>query len=208
MTTAPARLSRGDAVALGVIATAAVSVGIASIAAIAVRAADLFSAQVSVPMPVHDAESVAALADAPGIASSQYASAVVTFTDLAAGARWLLLLEGALPALATAGVCAVAWWLGVSLIRSRPFRTSMSWTLGIAAVLVLAGGILGQAAGAFGRAVAVDALASVDPSVHDVLWPLLAEIDLAPVGWGFALALVASAFSLGTRLQKDTEGLV
>ncbi len=34
------------------------------------------------------------------------------------------------------------------------------------------------------------------------------EFDLAPVGWAFALALVAGVFTIGRRLQRDTEGLV
>ena len=34
------------------------------------------------------------------------------------------------------------------------------------------------------------------------------SIDLAPLGWGLALAVVAGAFEIGQRLQRDTEGLV
>ncbi len=46
-----------------------------------------------------------------------------------------------------------------------------------------------------------------DPSYEGVsLWIL--NLDLAPVGWALGLALVAAAFELGQRLQKDTEGLV
>lgn len=198
----------GEGFVLGLIATGAVSVAIASIVAIVLRGIDLFGDAVAVTFPMHDGGMVGALKDAPAVLSSSYSAAIVTIDGLPAGARWLFLLEGALPALATVGVCAVAWWLGVSLIRSRPFRRSMSVAIGVAACLVLAGGVLGQLAGAFGRAIAVGHLAEADPRVHDVLWAFLAQFDLAPVGWGFALALVATAFQLGTRLQKDAEGLV
>ena len=34
------------------------------------------------------------------------------------------------------------------------------------------------------------------------------NLDLAPIGWAFGLALVAAAFQIGTRMQKDTEALV
>ena len=59
-----------------------------------------------------------------------------------------------------------------------------------------------------GRAEIVKDLAATEPGVEDVLWTLLVQFDLAPVGWAFALALVAGVFAVGRRLQRDTEGLV
>jgi len=207
--TSPQRRSRlGEGFVLGLIATGAVSIAIAAVVAIVLRAVDLFGLAPAISLPVHDGDPVKVLAQAPAVLQSNYASVHVTIEGLPFFARLLLVLEGALPALATVGVCAVAWWLGVSLIRSRPFRRSMSVATGIAACLVMAGGVLGQLAGAVGRSLAVSHLAEGDPHVHTVLWPFLLELDLAPFGWGFALALVATAFQLGTRLQKDTEGLV
>jgi hypothetical protein len=207
-TTGPRRRRLGEGFVLGLIATGAVSVAIAAVIAIVLRAIDLFGPAVTIPLPLHDGGSVHELDDVPEVLASSYSAASVTVGGLPAGARWLLVLEGALPALATVGVCAVAWWLGVSLIRARPFRRSMSTAIGVAAILVLAAGLLGQLSGALGRSIAVDHLAAGDPGVHKILWPFLAEIGLAPVGWGFALALIATAFQLGSRLQKDTEGLV
>jgi hypothetical protein len=84
----------------------------------------------------------------------------------------------------------------------------MSNAIGVVACLVLAGGVLGQLLGAFGRAMLVDDLAATSPEVTDVFWIFLVELDLAPVGWGFALALVAASFAIGARLQRETEGLV
>ena len=198
----------GEGFVFGLIATGAVSVAIAAIVAIVLRAVDLFGLAPAIPLPLHHVGAVKALAQAPAVLQSNYASAHVTVEGLPFFARLLLVLEGALPALATVGVCAVAWWLGVSLIRSRPFRRSMSIAIGIAAILVMAGGVLGQLAGSIGRAMAVEHLSVGDPSVTHVLRPFLLELDLARLGWGFALALVATAFQLGSRLQKDTEGLV
>ena len=34
------------------------------------------------------------------------------------------------------------------------------------------------------------------------------NLDAAPVGWAFGLALVAGAFQIGTRLQRETDLLV
>lgn len=200
-------VSRADGFGLGLIATGAVSVGIAALVAVIKGAFEVFGDEVAVRMPVTGG-SVAALDGVDSIRSADYSQADVAFTTLSAGARWMLLLEGALPALATIGVCAVAWWLGVSLIRGRAFRKTMSTTTGIAACLVTAGGLFGQLCGAIGRAMIVDHLASDDPSIYDTIPAFSIDLDLAPLGWGFALALIAMAFAAGTRMQKDTEGLV
>lgn len=202
-----AHVSRADGFALGLIATGAVSVAVASVVAIVANAIDAFRGEMTVSMPVHSTDA-AALSGFDGISSAQYTTAEVVFETVPGGARWLLLLEGALPALATIGVCIVAWWLGVSLMGARPFRRSMSWAIGIAACLVIAGGLFGQLCGAIGRAMVVDHLAAADAGVTDTFWTFLFELDLAPLGWGFALALIAGAFSIGARLQQDTKGLV
>lgn len=199
------RPSRADGFALGVIATGAVSVAAAALTGIALRVGDAFDDDLEVRLPVHDV--AAPDLSGNGIESAAWSAATIG-VDAGAGAGWLLLFETALPALATIGVCAVAWWLGVSLIRARPFRRSMSWSLGAAAVLVILGGVLGQACGAFGRAIVVEELAAAPAAAHEAFWPFLLELDLAPVGWGFALALIAGAFQIGQRMQRDTEGLV
>ncbi|WP_193596968.1 hypothetical protein [Microbacterium sp. YJN-G] len=200
-------VSRADGFGLGLIATGAVSVAAAAVVAIIAGAFQVFGSDAVVRMPLVGGEA-AAVEGLDGIRSATTAHADVTFESLSAGARWLLLLEGALPALATIGVCAVAWWLGVSLIHGRAFRRTMSTTIGIAACLVAAGGLFGQLLGAIGRAMIVDGLASADPGVYDVFPAFQIDLDLAPLGWGFALALIAMAFAAGTRLQRDTEGLV
>lgn len=200
-------LSRADGFGLGLIATGAVSIAIAALVAVIRGAFEVFGANVPVRMPL-TGDGAGALEGVPGIRSASYSHADVVFDALPGGARWMLLLEGALPALATVGVCAVAWWLGVSLIRGRPFRTTMSTTIGIAACLVAAGGLFGQVAGAVARAMIVDGTAAGDPSIYDAFSAFQLELDLAPLGWGFALALIAMAFAAGTRLQRDTEGLV
>lgn len=200
-------VSLGDGIALGIIATGAVSVAIASIVAVVRGAIDLFGGAATVPMPVLGGEATP-LESIPGIESATYTDADVVFSALPVEVRWLLFAEGALPALATVGVCAVAWWLGVSLMRARPFRRAMATTIGTVACLVIIGGVGGQVLGAIGRAVLVEQLAVADPAATDSFWVFLLDLNLAPIGWGFALALVAGAFAIGTRLQRETEGLV
>lgn len=200
-------LSRADGFGLGLIATGAVSIAAAALVAVIKGAFDVFGADAVVRMPLVRTDG-SDLDVIDGVRSATAASADVAFDALPAGARWMLLLEGALPALATIGVCAVAWWLGVSLIRSRPFRATMSTTIGLAACLVVAGGLFGQLTGAIGRAMIIDSLASTDPGIYETFPAFRLDLDLAPLGWGFALALIAMAFAAGTRLQRETEGLV
>jgi len=207
MLTRQGRPSLAEGIALGLIATGAVSVAIGAVVAVASAAIEVFGAAPTVSMPVHDVP-LTALDDVPGVSAATVDSALVTVPAMAGGARWMLLLETALPALATVALCAGVWWLGVSLIRSRPFRTSLGWMFGIAACLMIAGSLFGQLAGGIGRAMIVQDLADSEPGVEDVLWTLLVQFDLAPVGWAFALALIAGLFEIGRRLQRDTEGLV
>ena len=76
--------------------------------------------------------------------------------------------------------------------------------------------LLEQAAAAIARAEVVDFLGNRDitaggtpdnPSYEGFVGFGL-NLDLAPLAWGMALIVVAGAFELGQRLQRDTEGLV
>lgn len=204
----PARaVSRAEGFGLGLIATGAASVAIGAVVAVVIASVEIFARPVTVRMPVHSEDAVA-LTDFESISAAQYATADVTLDSIPAGARWLLLTEAILPALATIGVCVVAYWLSLALMRSRPFQNAVANAIGVSACLVIFGGLGGQLAAAIARAMIVDDLAQADPAAYDVLWTFQAELDLAPVGWAFALALIAGAFSIAARLQRDTEGLV
>lgn len=197
------RPSMAEAVTLGLVATGAVSIAIAALTG-AVRAGiEIFGSPVAVSLPVHDA-AMESLADAAGVASASYTESVVSFETLDAGTRWMLFGEQLLPAVATIIVCMSLWWLGLSLIRQRAFRKSMVPVLGTAAIALIVAGMIGPLLGAIARAQAVELL----PASPDVFWAFLYELDPSPIGWGIALALVVSAFEVGRRLQRETEGLV
>lgn len=205
MTTGGRSLSRADGVALGVIATGAASVGIAALTAIVLAAVGAAERTLTVTR--------LALLDAPmptpaGAASAQYETAAVTLADAPAVIRWMLFLEGSLPALATIGTCVIAAWLGIALIRERPFARRADAAVVTVACLVMVGGIGGQLVGAIGRAETTALLERADPAIEGVFPLFLMNLDLAPIGWGFTLALVGAVFGIGRRLQRDTEGLV
>lgn len=200
------RPSRSEAVALGLVATGAVSIGIASIVGAVGAGIEIFGSPVSVSLPVDGAE-MASLADADGVAAAEYTRSVVSFETLDAGIRWLFLAEVTLPALATVIVCASLWWLGLSLIRQRAFRKSMVPILATAAFTLVVTGMIGPMFGAFARAQVVEQLTASGADTGG-FWIFQYELNPASIGWGIAIALVATAFEVGQRLQRETEGLV
>lgn len=205
MTTGGRALSRADGVALGLVVTGAAGVAIAALAAIVFAAVGAAARELTV--------TGLALLDAPmptpvGAESARYETAAVTLADAPALVRWMLFLEGSLPAVATIGTCVIAAWLGVALIRERPFARRADAAIVTVACVVMAGGIGGQLAGAIGRAETTALLERADAANEGVFSLFLLNLDLTPIGWGFTLALVGAVFGIGRRLQRDTEGLV
>lgn len=198
------RMPMAEAITLGLVATGAVSIAVAALTGAASSAIEIFASPVAVDLPVHDVK-MPGVADAAGVASAELTQSIVTFETLDAGTRWLLLAEVALPTLATVIVCMTLWWLGYSLIRQRAFRRSMVPVIGTAAVALVAAGMIAPLLGGIARAQAVEQLPA---SATDTFWTFLVQLDGAPIGWGIALALIASAFEVGRRLQRDAEGLV
>lgn len=193
-----------EAVTLGLVATGAVSIAVMALTGAIGRVMEIFGPSVAVGLPVHDAP-MAALADARRVASAEYSDSVVTFESLDAGTRWLLVGETALPALATIIVCMTLWWLGFSLIRQSAFRKSMPVVLASSALGLIVAGMIAPLLGGIARAQAVELLPA---SASDMFWTFLVRFDPSPIGWGIALALIAAAFEVGQRLQRETEGLV
>jgi hypothetical protein len=193
-----------EAITLVLVATGAVSIAIAALTGAVGSAIEIFASPVAVELPIHDVK-MPGVADAAGVASAELTQSVVTFETLDAGTRWLLFAEVALPAFATIVVCMTLWWLGYSLIRQRAFRRSMVPVIGTAAIALVAAGAFAPLLGGIARAQAVEHLPA---SATGSFRTFLVTFDLAPIGWGIALALIASAFEVGRRLQRDTEGLV
>ncbi|MFD5226320.1 hypothetical protein ACFWHT_11925 [Microbacterium sp. NPDC058342] len=198
------RPSMLEAVTLGLVATGAVSIAVGALSGAIGRGLEVFASPVAVALPLHDAP-MPALEDVGVVASAEYTESVVELDSVDAGARWLLLGESALPALATIIVCMSLWWLGYSLIRQRAFRRSMVPVLGTASLGLIAAGMIAPLLGGIARTQVVEQLPD---SAADTFWTFLVRFDPSPIGWGIALALVTTAFEVGQRMQRDTEGLV
>lgn len=117
---------------------------------------------------------------------------------------WSMLVS-ALTVIAVAGMVAL---LCTTLLRRRPFTRTATWFIGITGLILMVGGIIGQLLSALSRWVLIDGLKPLAAlngfPVPDPSW----TIDFTPIAAGVVLAVIASAFEIGRRMQRDNDGLV
>ncbi|WP_278103507.1 hypothetical protein AB0870_01740 [Microbacterium proteolyticum] len=148
----------------------------------------------------------APVATDPGgpILSARYESAWVITDALSFGARTLLVLgtaAGALTTLCTIGALMLFFLL---LMWRRPFHRALAVATRVAGASLLIGGVLSAGLTGLGRMMAASEL---NPSAGDV-FVVGSAFDPAWALVGLAVLALSVVFSYGTRLQRDTEGLV
>lgn len=191
---------------LGVIAGAAAAIGIVDLVFLVQRVIGLASDKsiTVTEMPLRDAPTPA-FTDAIGsITAASYDTVTMTIDALPASVRGWMIGASVLGTLLAIGICAVLVWLCVRVFVGRPFVSSATWGIGIVALLVIAGGLGASLSTGIAHAEIADVLGLAGTSLPD----FTISLDLAPLGWGLALAVVAGAFEIGQRLQRDTDGLV
>lgn len=150
---------------------------------------------------------VLAASDAP--VDAGYESAWVDVANLPGNIRFLLWVEGALPLLTGLVISVAVAWLAMALLRGSPFTRAFPAVLGLVSVVVVGAGIGAQIVGSVARGETVAFLGPPEFLTGPGGFLIYSSVvDLGPVGWGLGIALVAAAFSIGTRLQRDTRGLV
>lgn len=145
------------------------------------------------------------------VTAAWYDSATLSVAGLPDSARWLFAGQSAVMALSVVGVSLALLWLALRVLRTRPFGRSVTAALVTSALLIIIGGTAAQLLEAAGRAAVVDHLGPAVTGGAGSGESLLAfglSVDLAPISVGMALAVVALAFQIGARMQRDTEGLV
>lgn len=155
---------------------------------------------------------VGRLADVEAVTRSGYESVWLDVSGLDGSARAMLYAESALPYLATIAISVATAWLAFKLIQNRPFVRALPVAIGVAAIAVVVAGIGSQVAGSIGRALVVEHLGVRDVTTPDAAGDALSymtlSLDPSAIGWGIGLALVAAAFEMGARLQRETDLLV
>ncbi|QEE60550.1 hypothetical protein FVA74_02420 [Salinibacterium sp. dk2585] len=140
----------------------------------------------------------------PLITSAEYESVSITVESIPVEARGFLIAAAILSSLLVIGICAVVAWLCVRVFVGRPFVRSATWGIGVASILVILAGLGTPFLTGLAHAEIVESL-----NLEEAGLPLfMVDIDMAPLGWGLALAVVAGAFEIGQRMQRDTEGLI
>lgn len=143
-------------------------------------------------------------ADAATILSARYESAWVIASGLSTPARSLLSLGAAFSALTTLLTVSAVVLFFLLLLWRRPFHRALILATQVAGCALLLGGILAAGLGGLGRMMAADEL---NPSAGDV-FVVGFSFDPAWILVGLGVLALSVVFRYGTRLQRDTEGLV
>ena len=213
----PQTLSRAEGVVVAIVGTGALLTGGFSVASLVFGGVRVFNQDpwLITNMPIANAEVPQFTEKASAIVDARYESVWIEVAGISAGSRWLFFLEFALPTLAAITISVSVVWLAIALLRGRPFTRALTNSIGVAAIAVMIGGMGAQIAGAVGRASVVSQLGAREITAGDMgagpyegFMAFALNLDAAPVGWAFGLALVAAAFQIGTRMQRETELLV
>ena len=192
---------------LGFIAGAAAAIGIVNAVLLIGRVIRLATDKAITlsGLPLVDADATPIRDAAPDVVAAHYETVAITVDAAPPGVRGYLIAAAILGTLVSIGICVVLAWLCLRVFVGRPFVTSATWGIGIVAILVILGGLGSSLTSSIANAEAVSFL-GLDSSQG--LMAFEVSLDLAPLGWGLALVVVAAAFEIGQRMQRDTTGLV
>lgn len=142
-------------------------------------------------------------AGVPRILNGTFTTAMVSIADLGPVTRGVTALGAGLSALTYVAIALAVAHLCWRLHKGNPFVTSATRSVWLAAAALSIGSLLSQFLLGFATWLAIDEL-----RLDAAQFPLEMHLDLIPILAGLALLLIASAFQLGERMQRDTEGLV
>lgn len=203
--TAPSGLGRADTIALWLFTGVTAFFGVAVLVGVVPAIVELFAEDVSLSVSASQPVPVDAATGTARIISGEFDRADLQVTGVDLWPRIALAIALALSSLCTAAIAATIVALCLGILSGRPFVRSVAWVLTTASLVLIAGNLIG----AFFNTVAMFSIvAALNPDPVEAVFPFASEYDLTPLLIGLVFGAVATAFQLGQRMQRDTEGLV
>jgi hypothetical protein len=140
----------------------------------------------------------------PALVDGTFTTADVVASGLSGGTRALLLTGAGLGVLTSVVVLGGVAYLIASIARGKPFARPLPVLALIAGATLAIGTLLAQALTVLGQMFAADEL---NPVADDV-FVVGGEFNPTLIFVGIVVMALAFVFRAGTRLQRDTEGLV
>lgn len=191
-TVAPApRLSSGDRAAFGIVAGFAGLLGLLAVADGIWRTIALAVGNGPVDL--------IAFAPLPGNVGD-ISAATVTSSAVGDGARTLLVIGSATSLLVAAVIAAAVVLFLVMTSRGTPFHRILYPVVATAGIVMSFGGILAAGFDGLGRMMAGGDLG--EP------YEMAFELQIGPWAFGFVVLVAAYVIRVGTRLQRENEGLI
>ena len=203
-----ARPRRVDRVVLLIFSGVAAAVGVATLIMGALRIRLYASAIVEGGTPValltHSPIPGTPTDGDPQIVFGTFPTADLLVNGLSDGTRSLLAIGEGFGVVVAVVVSGAIGWLLFAISRGRPFAQPLYALTLVAGATLSLGSVLGQGLSGFGK---MNAAVELN-AVTDDLFLIGFAFDPAPLVIGFAIMALAFVFRTGTRLQRDTEGLV
>lgn len=139
-----------------------------------------------------------------GVSSAQYEQMSVMADSLSAGAVWLIAGAEMFTALTIGLVTASFSYALWRIVSGQPFHRTMRVAAIVAGCSIVFGTLLSQGLGGLGQMMAATEL-------EDALGGAAVagfEISPLPIVVGFGILALSYVFHAGTRMQRDTEGLI
>jgi len=210
------RIEALDRQGLRAITIGALLVGIVNLIVLTFQTTHVLTANVLgvTGLPISNAQSPEFVDGVAAVSDARYDSVTLTLEGLPIELRWLMVSDTAVSAMLGIGLSVIVFVLGTQLLKQRPFARAATRSTLAAAVLVMATGMFSPFLHAISNAEVVKFLGDGVVANHDngfneeglILFGIL--VDLSPLAWGLALAVVAAAFEFGERLQRDSDGLI
>jgi len=194
-----------NAISFVALLAAAVAIG-----AGAIRIASAFAETVDITLqtstPVTTTQLIQGVTPAsPSVLSGQFDLATVSVWGPSTGARILIAAAALVGILATVVVALAIAYLCQRLRRGDPFVPALSRAMFVASLTLMVGGVIGQGLTVAAAWLVSDELDSAR-STHEFIPG--GPADYTPIVAGIVLGVIAAAFRIGERMQRDTEGLV